>query len=194
MFTSMLVYMIVMDITPGPNNLTMLYLGSRYGLKGTRKFLTASVICFFLKMVLCGALNQALAEFIPQIMNVLKWLGAAYMLYLAVVMAKSGWADDSELKAQQHESSYRSGVLLQILNVKSWIAAVTLFAVYVIPYPEMKVSVPGASALNTLIMLISSLIWGAFGSVMRNLISMYKKPFGILMGLSLLYCTVTAVL
>ena len=127
-------------------------------------------------------------------MNVLKWLGAAYMLYLAFVMAKSGWADDSELKARQHESTCRSGVLLQILNVKSWIAAVTLFAVYVIPYPEMKVSVPGASALNTLIMLISSLIWGAFGSAMRNLISMYKKPFGILMGLSLLYCTVTAVL
>ena len=73
-------------------------------------------------------------------------------------------------------------------------AAVTLFAVYVIPYPEMKVSVLGASALNTLLMLISSLIWGAFGSAMKNLISRYRKPFGILMGLSLLYCTVTAVL
>ena len=128
MFTAMLVYMIVMDITPGPNNLTMLYLGSRYGLKGTRKFLTASVICFFLKMVLCGALNQALADFIPQIMNVLKWLGAAYMLYLAFIMAKSGWAKETELNGQQRESTYRSGVLLQILNVKSWIAAVTLFA------------------------------------------------------------------
>ncbi len=194
MFPAMLLYMIVMDITPGPNNLTMLYLGSRYGLKGTRKFLTASGICFFLKMVLCGALNQALSEAIPQIMNALKWLGAAYMLYLAVVMAKSGWAEETGLGGQQRESTYRSGILLQILNVKSWIAAVTLFAVYVIPYPEMKISVPGASALNTLIMLISSLIWGAFGSAMKNLITRYRKPFGILMGLSLLYCTVTAVL
>ena len=70
----------------------------------------------------------------------------------------------------------------------------TMFYLYVIPYSEIKISVPDASALNTLIMQISSLIRGAFGSAMKNLISRYRKPFGILMGLSLLYCTVTAVL
>lgn len=194
MVASMILYMAVMDITPGPNNLTMLYLGSRYGLSGTRKFLTASVICFFLKMVLCGMLNSMLSEFIPQILFVMKWAGAAYMLYLAFVMAKSGWEEEGTLKAQQQESTYRSGVLLQILNGKSWIAAVTLFAVYVIPYPEMKIGVAAASFINTVLMLISSVVWGAFGSTMKNFISRYKKPFGIVMGLSLLYCTVTAVL
>lgn len=194
MITSMLLYMIVIDITPGPNNLTMLYLGSRYNLAGTRKFLTASTVCFFLKMILCGLLNTALAGFIPRIMTVLKWVGALYMIYLAFHMAKSGWEEEDGLKAQQNESTYRAGVLLQILNVKSWIAALTLFAVYVIPYPEMKIGVVTASLIITVLMVISSLLWGAFGSAMKNFIARYKKPFGIVMGLSLLYCAVTAVL
>ena len=82
-WTAMLLYIVVTCITPGPNNLMSLYLSANYGLAGARKYITASAASFFVKLLLCGALNVMLASVIPALIPYLKWLGAAYMLYLA---------------------------------------------------------------------------------------------------------------
>ncbi|MCQ2547060.1 MAG: LysE family transporter [Clostridia bacterium] len=193
-FISMFIYMLIMMFTPGPNNLTMLFLGARYGIKGTRKFLIASAACLLIKSLLCGLLNLGLAELMPVIIGYMKWAGAAYMLYLGIVMARSGWKEETSLAGQQEESTYLSGVLLQLLNMKSWIACISLFAVYVIPFTKSVFTITWVSALFLGIMIVASLCWGLFGSAMRKFINRYKKPFGIVMGLSLLYCAVTAVL
>lgn len=190
----MIVYMAVTMITPGPNNLTMLYLGASYGFRGTRKFFTSSTVCLFIKTLLCGGLNLALADLIPQAVSYLKWIGAAYMIYLAFVMAKSGWSKESTVTGQQKESTYSSGVILQLLNMKSWVSCLSLYAVYVIPVSSSVITVLWVAAVYTAFMILSSICWGAFGDIMRRFISKYKKPFGIVMGLSLVYCAVTAVL
>lgn len=193
-WTGLIVYLFIQSITPGPNNLTCLYLGGRYGLRGTRNFMIGSMGSFFIKTLLCGLLNLFLAESMPSIVNVLKWLGAAYMVYLAWIMIKSGWADEMKLSGQQNESTVRSGIILQLLNGKSWIAAISAFAVYVIPVSVKLGTVLMASVLFFVIALICSVIWALFGTALHSIIEKYKKPFGIIMGLSLLYCAITAVL
>lgn len=192
-YSSMLIYMVATMITPGPNNLTMLFLGAEYGFRGTRRFLTASTICLFIKTLLCGLLNMALASFIPPMVNYLKWIGAAYMLYLGSTMARSGWKS-SDSAARQTESTYRSGVILQLLNMKSWISCLSLYAVYIVPAEDSLLTIIWVAVLYTAFMLASSICWGLFGSGMRRFISRYRKPFGIIMGLSLLYCAVTAII
>lgn len=103
-FTSaLLVYMLVSSITPGPNNLTMLFLGARYGFKGSLKFMTGSMLTFIVKAVICGLLNLALADIMPKAVVYLKWVGAAYMVYLGVNMALSGF------KAEKAEQSGEAG-------------------------------------------------------------------------------------
>lgn len=193
-FVSMFIYMVIMMFTPGPNNITMLFLGAHYGIRGTRKFLTASAACLLIKSLLCGLLNLGLAELLPAIMDYMKWAGAAYMIYLGIVMARSGWKEETTLAGQQKESTYLSGVLLQLLNIKSWIASVSLFAVYVIPFDTSPFTIIWVSLLFMALMVAASICWGLFGSAMRNFIENYKKPFGIVMGLSLLYCAITAVI
>lgn len=215
-YSAMLIYMAATMITPGPNNLTMLFFGAEYGFRGTRRFLTASTICLFIKTLLCGILNMALASVIPVMVNYLKWIGAAYMLYLGYTMARSGWKEsapggsdgsgssgDSDAAgksagnisaAQQTESTYRSGVILQLLNMKSWISCLSLYAVYVVPANGSLLTIIWVAVLYTAFMLASSICWGFFGSSMRRFISRYRKPFGIAIGLSLLYCAVTAII
>ena len=192
-YSAMLVYMAVSMITPGPNNLTMLYLGAQYGFRGTRRFFTASAVCLFLKTLLCGALNVALASFMPVLIRYLKWLGAAYMIYLGIVMARSGWKDGT-LTGQQSESTYRSGVILQLLNMKSWVSCLSLYAVYVMPLTTSLRAVVLVAVAYTVFMILASTCWGLFGSAMRTLCTKYKKPFGIVMGLSLIYCAITALI
>lgn len=190
--SAMLVYMLVTMFTPGPNNLNMMYLAARTGFRGTRKFLTASGLSLLTKCLLCGALNVALAAFIPALVKYLKWLGAAYMLYLAFVMARSGWQEEQE--GQEKGGSYSAGVILQLLNMKSWVSCLSLFAVYVVPYSQSFLLIALISVVYFLIMLIASATWGLFGSAMRRFVSRYKKPFGLVMAASLVYCAVMAIL
>lgn len=188
--------MATMAITPGPNNLTMLYLGSRYGLKGTRKFLVASVVSLFVKTLLCGLLGVFLSGIAPQIVNWLKWVGAVYMIYLACVMALSGWNEEKKTETGKPDngSHYKDGVILQLLNIKSWIASLSIFATYVLPFSNNFFIVLGVTLLFTVLIILSSLIWGAFGSAVQKFIGKYKKPFGILMGISLICCAITAII
>ncbi len=192
--SAMLLYMATTMITPGPNNLTMMYLGARFGLAGTRKFLTASAASLLVKTLLCGGLNVLLADLLPPLVPWLKWLGAAYMLYLAWVMASGGFRSGKAAEERESESSYTAGVLLQCLNMKSWVGALTLFAVYVVPRTAALSAVLAVSLAFTGLMLLSSLAWGCFGSALRRFYNAYRKPFGLVMGASLVYCAVTAVL
>lgn len=194
MWYRMIVYLFIQSITPGPNDLTCLYLGGRYGLKGTMRFLIGSQSTLFVKTLLCGGLNIVLARIMPQIVSVLKWFGAAYMLYLAYLMARSGWEDEISLKGQQKESTIRAGIILQMLNAKSWIAGISMFAVYVMPVRTDFGAVVICSFIFIVIATICSIIWALFGSAIKGFIENHKKLFGIVMALSLVYCAVSALI
>ena len=192
-YPAMILYLAATAFTPGPNNLMCMYLGANYGLKGSRKFITASMASVFVKALLCGLLNVVLASVIPSVVPVLKWAGAAYMLYLGWTMLKNGMKQE-EPAEKQGESTYSAGILLQILNMKSWVSALSLFSVYVVPYTtELTAIVTGAGIMLGLLIL-ASLSWCLFGRAIKNVYNKYKLPLSIVMALSLVYCAVTAVL
>ena len=192
-FSGMLLYLAVSAFTPGPNNLMCMYLGATYGLKGSRKFITASMASVFVKALLCGLLNVALASVIPAVVPVLKWVGAAYMLYLAWTMLKSGMKG-GQVGEKQGESTYSAGILLQILNMKSWVSAISLFSVYVVPYTTDLWAVLAGAGTMLGLLIAASLSWCLFGRAIKNVYETYRLPISILMALSLVYCAVTAVL
>ena len=131
-YAPLMLYIVITCITPGPNNIMCMYLGAHCGLRGARKFMTASIAMFFIKMLLCGILNVALADVLPEIVPYLKWLGAAYMLYLAIHILMDGFRkkqDNVDEAVQTGESGYKRGVLLQVLNVKSWMGGLSVFSI-----------------------------------------------------------------
>ncbi|MGM9662978.1 MAG: LysE family transporter [Oscillospiraceae bacterium] len=192
--SAMLLYMAVTMFTPGPNNLTMLYLSAQYGFRGTWKYFLGSASGLLAKTLLCGGLNVLLADLLPVLVEYLKWLGAAYMLYLAWVMGRSGFRSGEEAEARSGGATFGAGVLLQCLNMKSWVSALTLFAVYVVPHSTAPGVIAAASLAFLAMMAAASALWGLFGSALHRLCSTYKKPFGLLMAASLVYCAATAVL
>ena len=121
-YAPLMLYIVITCITPGPNNIMCMYLGAHCGLRGARKFMTASIAMFFIKMLLCGILNVALADVLPEIVPYLKWLGAAYMLYLAIHILMDGFRkkqDNVDEAVQTGESGYKRGVLLLLCSL--WI-------------------------------------------------------------------------
>ena len=152
-----LVYCAIMAVTPGPNNLMSLYLGASGGSRFWR-FFAGSMAGLFVKCALCGLLNVLLAEKLPALVPYLKWLGALYMLYLAFGMVRSGLkpAGDDQ---RSGEGSFQSGILLQVLNVKSWVAALSIFSVYVIPFTTAVGAMLLAALAFTLFCALASLLW-----------------------------------
>lgn len=181
-------------ITPGPHNLTCLYLGGSGGLKGAKKFLIASLAAVFVKAFLCGVLNIVLDRVIPVVSVWLKYIGVAYLLYLAVMMALSGWRNENTPAAIQTESSYRTGIMLQVFSPKSWIMCLSMFAVYVIPYSSSIGTVLAVCCLLFVISLAMSLLWTLSGAALRGFIDKHRKVFGVVMGLGLLYYTITTLI
>ena len=192
-FPAMILYLAATAFTPGPNYLMCMYLGATYGLKGSRKFIVASMGSVFVKALLCGLLNVALAAVIPSLVPVLKWAGAAYMLYLAWTMLKNGMKKE-EAAEKQGESTYSAGILLQILNMKSWVSAISLFSVYVVPYTTDLWAIVAGAGIMLALLIVASLSWCLFGRAIKNVYNKYKLPLSIVMALSLVYCAITAVL
>lgn len=115
------------------------------------------------------------------------------MLYLAWTMLKSGMKG-GQVGEKKGESTYSAGILLQILNMKSWVSAISLFSVYVVPYTTALWAVLVGSGTMLGLLIAASLSWCLFGRAIKNLYETYRLPISILMALSLVYCAVTAVL
>lgn len=192
--SAMLLYMVTTMITPGPNNLAMMYLSVQHGFRGTLRFFAGSASALLVKVLLCGGLNVVLADLLPPLVEYLKWLGAAYMLYLAWNMGMSGFRKEGGSAGKKNEASFLAGVALQCLNMKSWVSSLSLFAVYVVPHTTAFSAIAAVSLTFVALMAAASTLWGCFGSVMRNFCNTYRKPFGLVMAASLVYCAVTAVL
>lgn len=190
--SALLIYMAVSSVTPGPNNLMSMYLGIHHGLRGSMKFLAGSALTLLLKALICGGLNVLLAKWLPAASVYLKWLGAAYMLYLAFCMAKSGFQKDAG-QEKQGENTFMAGVLLQCLNMKSWLSALSMFSVYVMPFTTGFSAVAGVSLAFCLLILLSSVIWCLFGQSIRRLYEKWRLPISLLMAASLVFCAWTAI-
>lgn len=190
--SALFLYLFTTSITPGPNNLMCLYLGAKGGLRGTRRFLIGSVGSVFIKALLCGLLNVLLASFVPRLIPWLKWLGAFYMLWLAFSMIRS--AGSEQITAENSgESTVRAGILLQCLNMKSWIAAISVFSVYVIPHTTSVRAIALTALLMTGLIALASLCWTLFGKAVQRLYRQYRLPLSIVMAASLVFCAYTAV-
>ena len=187
-----LVYCVIMAITPGPNNLMSLYLGAKGGIRYFLKFFSGSMAGLFVKCALCGLLNVLLAEKIPALVPYLKWLGALYMLYLAFTMVRSGIKKEEDT-SRSGEGTFRSGILLQVLNVKSWVAALSIFSVYVIPFTTAVGTILLAAFTFTFFCAVASMIWCGFGAAIQKLYRRYRLPVSIVLAITLIYCAWSAV-
>src|SRR5947199_10078510 len=89
LFYACLAFMVVMYFTPGPNNIMLLASGLTYGFRRTIPHIAGIVIGF---AFMVGAVGLGLGTVFlayPILQTILKYAGAAYLIYLAAVIAMS---------------------------------------------------------------------------------------------------------
>jgi threonine/homoserine/homoserine lactone efflux protein len=127
---------LLMVLTPGPN---MIYLISRSICQGRRAGVISlcGVIAGFLVHMIAAAVGvTALFMAVPMAFAILKWAGAAYLLYLAWQAVKPGARSPFEARQLPEDSAPRlfaMGFLTNVLNPKIAVFYLSIFPQFVSP-------------------------------------------------------------
>ena len=127
---SLLLQILVVGYTPGPANIYSLAMSLKYGRRQSLVMwfglLTGFSIAVCLMAVLAHCIGLAFAGYIQY----LKYLGAAYILFLAYKVRKNR----QESGGKHDDCSFTSGMLVQMTNAKMLLFDLTAFSTFVLPY------------------------------------------------------------
>ncbi len=168
LFIGLLVFALIASFTPGPNNALLMASGMTHGLRRTLPMAAGVALGFPLMVGLIGLGLGRVFELYPIIYTVLKYLGAAYMLYLAwkIATAKPSVGETSDAAPL----GFFRMVIFQWINPKGWVMAVTALAAYTVP-ADYDVGVAIVAATFLVIGIASSLTWAAFGALLKSTMS-----------------------
>ncbi|MDI2585780.1 LysE family transporter [Psychrobacillus sp. NEAU-3TGS] len=186
---SLLLYAFVSSFTPGPNNIMAMLFANKYGFKKTFKFCLGVGVGFFVILILSAYFNLLLHNFLPKIEFIMKLLGAAYMLYLAIKIVTSKNAGNDNNGGSNN--SFFVGVVLQFINPKAILYGITAMSTFVLPYNSSHFSLLFYSMILASIAIMSTSSWSMFGSIFKEFIAKYKNQFNIVMALLLVYSAIT---
>lgn len=178
-------YTVVAIFTPGPNNIMVLYSVSTAGWKKGREVIAGIFTGFCILMALAILFCNELAKYIPGLMKYLKYIGAAYILWLAyhVATSKPGEAHNGPI-------NFRSGFILSISNMKVILNFITIFTVYIIPTGASLGEMFFHGGVIIFLAAVSWLLWGTAGGLLQKFLTRYYRPFNITMGIILAWCAV----
>lgn len=176
--------------SPGPNNILLLSTASKYGVSGNLRFMTGIWSGSLTLMCLSGLFCSTLGTVIPGIQPVMKYLGAAYILYLAWQTWKRRPPSD---QVQEKKPTWLMGFVLQLVNVKIIIYGLTMFSAYILPY-ESRIYMLFFFAVYLMILgALGNLIWAFAGNVLKRFYTRYYRLMNAVMALLLVWCSLRIV-
>jgi threonine/homoserine/homoserine lactone efflux protein len=162
------VFAFVASITPGPNNLMLLASGVNYGFRKTIPHMLGIGIGFMLMILLVGLGLGKIFEAWPALYTALKYLCAAYMLWLAWKIAHAGPAGKDS--ARDTPMTFMEAAAFQWVNPKAWVICVTAATIYTVR-DWFVGSVIVITLIFGLVNIPSISVWTLFGMGLRGLLN-----------------------
>jgi len=165
-FVALLLLATASSFTPGPNTTLSTALAANFGLKRAMHFVCAVPVGWGLLFSLCAAGLGSMVLAAPLLRWALLTGGIGYLLWLAFRL--SGSRTLAQADASRLNVTFWQGVLLQFLNVKAWMLALSIVAGWIAGQPDAT-----ARALRVLpVMLafgfVSNLSYAMAGSLLRH--------------------------
>jgi threonine/homoserine/homoserine lactone efflux protein len=127
LFTAFVVFALVSLFTPGPNNLMLMASGVNYGFRRTLPHALGVAFGFGFLVLLVGIGLGAVFVAFPPLYTVLKFAGAAYLVYLAWLIARSGPAESGK---GGRPLTFLQAAAFQWVNAKALVMAVGAVSTY----------------------------------------------------------------
>lgn len=183
-----LIYCFVTAYTPGANNLLSMSHAARLGFRRSVRFNFGITLGFLAVMILCTIFSSTLYTSLPKIKPIMQVLGALYMLYLAW----KTWKSTADFHTENdHNASFISGVILQFMNPKIYIYAITAMSLYILPVYHSPIILAVFTFILALIGASGSFVWALFGSAFCKFFANHTRFVNTIMALLLVYCAIS---
>lgn len=155
----------VMFVTPGPNNSILTASGIKFGFFRSIPNILGIPFGHGIQLILVVLGLDKLFDLFPNILLILKYIGAAYLLYLAWKIFGSLKVLDTSDKASPLK--FYEAVLFQFVNPKAWIICVTAVPLF-FPYEEDLIVGTFFMVFTSVAICLPSIsLWAIGGSIIR---------------------------
>ena len=184
LFLSMLGFLWVAAITPGPNNMLLTASGANFGFLRTLPLLIGIMLGMQVMLLMVAFGIGGLILLYPSLHLVLKIAGSLYLLWLAWKIATAAYETLETEDRSVKQMPFWQGGLLQLINPKAWLMALGAIASFSLAGAAYQHSVVAISMGMALVNLVSGLIWMGFGSLIGRLLHSPRawKLFNLAMG------------
>ncbi|WP_166517583.1 LysE family translocator [Bradyrhizobium canariense] len=186
LFYAFLAFMVVMYFTPGPNNIMLLASGLTYGFRRTIPHIAGIVIGFAFMIAAVGLGLGTVFLAYPILQTILKYAGAAYLIYLAAVIALSGpTTPDGE--TGRGPMSFWGAAMFQWINAKGWVIVIGTITAYA-AIAQFPLNIAIQTLVSLLVGAVSTVVWVLFGTALRPVLTSERlvRAFNIVMAILLL--------
>jgi threonine/homoserine/homoserine lactone efflux protein len=177
-----LLFALVAAITPGPSNILLTSVGAVHGIRhGVPCLCGAAIGMGFMMFVVAFGLGSLVIER-PFLLDLLKWGGAGFLLWLAWKIATAGV---SHAAASREVVGFWGMAAFQWVNPKSWLVSVSAAATYLdADSASAFVQSLAFGALFVVAALPSCFVWLACGASLQRLLRspQVARPFNLAMG------------
>ena len=187
---TLLLYILIVGYTPGPANIYSLTCAMKYGRKQALVMWRGLLTGFTLAVIGMAVLSHLLGEALGDYVAYLKYLGAAYILWLAFQIYRESGAKVKSARL----CTYWSGLVMQLTNAKMLLFDLTVFSLFVLPYSDRLIDMFPVAALLLLAGPGANLLWLLAGDYLRHIFGKYQKQIDIVMALLLVLCAVVILL
>lgn len=178
------IYSVINAFTPGPGNILALNTVTNYGYKKGRPLYWGIFAGYYVVQVICAIFVFGVSTFLPDVLGIMKYIGAAYILWLAVHIALSKPTTDTVEKS----ASFLKGFLLQFVNVKIYLFGITALTGYVTEYSASLWVLLLFEIIIATIGTIATLTWIGMGVLIQRAYQKYYRVINIILALTLSEC------
>jgi len=154
------------SFTPGPNTTLSTALAANLGLRRALRFVVSVPVGWGLLFSLCAGGVGAMVLALPVLRLAVQALGVAYLLWLAFKLFKTNTLAQAD--ATQLNVTFWQGVMLQFLNIKAWMLALTVVAGWLAGRADLLSRFAVILPLMLLFGLCSNLTYALVGSLLRQ--------------------------
>jgi len=181
-----IVFAAVMYFTPGPNNIMVLSSGLTYGFRPTVPAIAGITFgCAFMVAAVGIGFGTIFVAY-PVLQTILKYAGAAYLVYLAAMIAMAEPVTPGQ-DTERRPMTFWGAVLFQWVNVKGWVMVIGTITAYagIASFPWNIVT---QVAICLLLGVAATSLWTLSGSSLRSLMTSPRavRTFNIIMAALLL--------
>lgn len=179
-----LMYCIINAFTPGPGNILALNTVNSYGLKKGKPLFFGIFAGYYVVQIICALFVYGIGAFLPNVLKILKYIGAVYIFCLAIHVA----IDKPMMDDSAEGASFWKGFMLQFVNVKIYMFGITALTGYITSYSTSLIILIGIELFIATIGTIATCTWIGMGILIKNFYLKYYKVINIILALSLLEC------